>query len=134
MAEPTSDGRGRRPASVRTAVAHYALTGIAALVLLGAAGVYLLRQIGEREAIRNAKQVAEVAGRGVVEPNLTAALVRQDPRAVAAFDRVVRQGALGGGVVRVKIWKPDGTIVYSDEHRLIGSRYPLDAADLRARE
>jgi two-component system, NarL family, sensor kinase len=132
MAEPTSDGRGRRPASVRTAVAHYAVTGIAALVLLGAAGVYLLRQIGEREAIRNAKQVAEVAGRGVVQPNLTAALVRQDPRAIAAFDRVVRQGALGGRVVRVKIWKPDGTIVYSDEHRLIGSRYPLDAADLRA--
>ena len=132
MAEPTSDGRGRRPASVRTAVAHYAVTGIAALVLLAAAGVYLLRQIGEREAIRNAKQVAEVAGRGVVEPNLTVALVRQDPRAIAAFDRVVRQGALGGRVVRVKIWKPDGTIVYSDEHRLIGSRYPLDAADLRA--
>ena len=94
--------------------------------------MYLLRQIGEREAIRNAKQVAEVAGRGVVEPNLTAALVRGDPGAVTAFDRVVRQGVLGGRVVRVKIWNRDGTIVYSDEHRLIGSRYPLDAEDLRA--
>jgi signal transduction histidine kinase len=132
MAEPTSDGRGRRAAGVRTAVARYAISGIAALVLLGAAGVYLLRQIGEREAIRNAKQVAEVAGRGVVEPNLTAALVRGEPRAIPAFDRVVRQGALGGRVVRVKIWNRDGTIVYSDEHRLIGSRYPLDAEDLRA--
>ncbi len=108
MAEPTPDPRGRRGASVRTAVAHYAITGIAALVLLGAAGVYLLRQIGEREAIRNAKQVASVAGRGVVEPNLTAALLKQDPRAIAAFDRIVREGVLGGRVVRVRSGSPTG--------------------------
>ncbi len=32
-------------------------------------------------------------------------------------------------VVRVKLWTPDGRIVYSDEHRLIGSRYSLSAED-----
>ena len=33
---------------------------------------------------------------------------------------------LRDGVVRVKLWTPDGRIVYSDEPRLIGARYPPD--------
>jgi signal transduction histidine kinase len=37
---------------------------------------------------------------------------------------------LNDRVVRVKIWAPDGTIVYSDEPRLIGNTYQLDAGDL----
>jgi signal transduction histidine kinase len=32
-------------------------------------------------------------------------------------------------VVRVKLWTPDGQIVYSDEDRLIGARYTLSAED-----
>jgi two-component system, NarL family, sensor kinase len=132
MAEPSADSRTGRSANVRTVVAQYALSGILALVLLGAAGVYLLRQVGQREAIRNAKEVTGLAARGVVEPNLTAAVLRGDPDAIERFDAVVKQGVLGGRVVRVKIWRPDGTIVYSDEHRLIGSRYPLGREELRA--
>ena len=33
---------------------------------------------------------------------------------------------LDGTNVRVKIWNPDGTILYSDEPRLIGERFPLE--------
>jgi hypothetical protein len=35
--------------------------------------------------------------------------------------------ATGGSLVRVKLWTPEGRIVYSDEHRLIGARFPLEA-------
>jgi hypothetical protein len=39
------------------------------------------------------------------------------------------QGIVGkvtsGSLVRVKLWTPEGRIVYSDEHRLIGASYPL---------
>jgi signal transduction histidine kinase len=35
-------------------------------------------------------------------------------------------GSLGGsGLVRVKIWNRDGTVVYSDDPNLIGQKYPL---------
>ena len=35
-------------------------------------------------------------------------------------------GSLGGtGLVRVKIWNRDGTVVYSDDPTLIGQKYPL---------
>ncbi len=122
--------RARRGGAwIRGPVAQFALSGIAALILLGAAGVYLLRHIGQSEAIRNSKQVAELAGHGIVEPDLTPALLRGDPAAIARLDRVVKHGILDNRVVRVKVWRGDGTIVYSDEHRLIGARYPLDRSE-----
>jgi signal transduction histidine kinase len=40
------------------------------------------------------------------------------------FDETVRHRLLGGESVRVKLWAPDGTIIYSDEERLIGERFP----------
>jgi signal transduction histidine kinase len=116
---------GRSNAGLGLAVARYALSGFAALVVLAAAGVYLLERIGRSEAIRDAKQVTALAGRGVVERRVTPALERDDPAAVARMDAVVRGIVLGRNVVRVKIWLPNGRIVYSDKHALIGSRYAL---------
>jgi two-component system NarL family sensor kinase len=131
MADTTATP-GAGVVSVRRAVAQFALSGIAALILLGGAGVYLLRQVGQREAIRDAKQVATIAARGIVEPNLSRAVLREQPAAIARLDGVIRRGVLDGRVVRVKIWKRDGTIIYSDEHRLIGTRYRLGSDDRRA--
>ena len=67
-----------------------------------------------------------------MEPALTDAALAGDPHARARLDGVVRRRILGGAVVRVKIWNRDGEIVYSDEPRLIGSRYPLGSDDLEA--
>jgi hypothetical protein len=50
-------------------------------------------------------------------------VLKGNSAAIDGLDGVVRRGILGGRVVRVKIWRADGTIVYSDEHRLSGSRY-----------
>src|SRR3954453_10340634 len=122
---PASSGR-----DFRRVVLRYAVSGVAALILLGAAGVYLLQHVARDEAIRNARENAELAGRGVVAPALTPALLRADPAAVARVDRVVRRGILGGRIVRVKIWDATGRIVYSDEHRLIGSRYRSGADEV----
>jgi signal transduction histidine kinase len=43
----------------------------------------------------------------------------------AAFDAAVRVNLLGGDTVRVKVWNPDGTIVYSDAAELVGERFEL---------
>jgi two-component system, NarL family, sensor kinase len=130
-----SDG-GESPAGAtrdfRRVVFQYALSGVAALILLAAAGVYLLRNVGRDEAIRNAKQVAELAGRSVVEPALTPGVLRGDDAALARLDRAVRRGVLGGRLVRVKLWDARGRIVYSDANGLIGLRYPLGADERSA--
>jgi signal transduction histidine kinase len=115
----------------RRVVLQYALSGVLALILLAAAGVYLLHNVGRDEAIRNARENAELAARGVVEPVLTAGVLRGEPAALARLDRVVRRGILRTRIVRVKIWDASGRIVYSDEPRLIGSRYRSGADELR---
>jgi signal transduction histidine kinase len=110
-------------------VAQFAISGLAIVVLLGVAGVELLRHAGSKEALRDAKDNTRIAARGVAAPNLTPAVVGGNPAALARFDRIMHASVIQPPIVRVKIWSPDGHIVYSDEKRLIGARYPLDAAD-----
>jgi signal transduction histidine kinase len=56
-------------------------------------------------------------------------VVRGEPAALARFDRIMRASVVQAPIVRVKIWTPGGRIVYSDERRLIGQRYPLSPDD-----
>src|SRR3712207_8810290 len=91
---------------MRRAVVQFALSGLAALVLLGFVTVEVLRKTGTSEAIDDAKEMTELAGRGIVEPMLTDALLDGDPDAIAALDGVVKRSIVRDRdvVVRVKIW------------------------------
>src|SRR4051812_2916548 len=125
---------GRRAAGGRTTVAaaltQFTIAGILATLVLGVVGVYALQRQGRNEATDDAKRVTAIVGDGIVRPLLTPALMRGDPKAIAALDRRVHQNVLRDPVVRIKVWTPDGRIVYSDEHRLIGQRYPVSPDDL----
>lgn len=115
---------GRHTTSVKASVAQFAISGVAALVLVGVIGAIVLDRIGTSEAIREARQITRILGRGVIEPHLSEGLVRGDDKAVAALDRIVRARVLNDPVVRVKLWTRGGRVVYSDEPRQIGSTYP----------
>jgi signal transduction histidine kinase len=117
---------------VRSAVGVFAASGLTALALVSAGVIYFARQTATDEAIRDSRVVGQLLARGVVEPVLRDDLVTGDPAAIAAMDAAVRTRLLGPEVVRVKIWKADGTIVYSDEPRLIGKQFPLGVEDLAA--
>jgi signal transduction histidine kinase len=119
--------------SVRRAVAQFAVTGLVAVLLLGLLSVQLLRTTGRNEAIRDAKKVTRLAGEGIVAPRLTPRLAT-DKDAIIAMDALVRREVLREGVVRVKIWDGSGRVVYSDEHRLIGSRYRLGRDEIESLE
>jgi len=105
---------------------QFAVSGLVATVLIGLVTVAASRQIGTDEAIRDAKQLSRLAGEGIVEPALTPGVRSGDPAALRRLDELVRRRVLRDDIVRVKLWDSDGRIVYSDEPRLIGSRYPLD--------
>lgn len=98
---------------------------LAASVVFVLASLLLLRQLGRTEAIREARVTARLAAAGIAEPNLEDGLLRGDTRALERLDRVVQERVLSNEIVRVKIWSADGRILYSDEPRLIGARYPL---------
>ena len=109
----------------------YVANGLAAVVLVSLLGIWLLSRIGEEEAIRDARDQTRIAAEGSVEPVLSDGLLRGDAGALAELDRVVQERVLSDpSIVRVKIWDRTGRVVYSDEPRLIGSRYPLSPQDL----
>jgi two-component system NarL family sensor kinase len=110
---------------VRRAVFRFMVTSLCGIVVLAAAAVYLQQRIGERAAIRTGRESAALIARGIVEPVLTEKALAGPGPDRAALDRIIRTRVLDRTIVRVKIWAPDGTILYSDDPRLIGARFPL---------
>lgn len=126
------DATRRSAQSVTRAVVQFAFTGMAAVVVLGFVSVAILRHIGQSEAIRDAKHETQLAGHGIVAPELSTGLLSGQPAAIARVDSVVRRYILRDPVTRVKIWDVQGRVLYSDEHRLIGTRYLLHPDELAA--
>jgi signal transduction histidine kinase len=113
-------------------VVKFALAALAAVALLGVIAAAVLRTQTRDEAIREAKGLTWLAGNGIAKPALSPGLYTGDPRAIARVGRALQGSALRDPVVRVKIWDADGRILWSDEPRLIGARYPLGAEETAA--
>ena len=117
------------PLRMRRIVAQLALGVILVLAAVTVGGTLAARRLAEREAVNDAANTADVLAEAVVQPSLNDRLLAGDPAAVKAFDELVRTRMLGDGVVRVKLWREDGTILYSDQPELIGERFPLEAEE-----
>jgi two-component system NarL family sensor kinase len=113
-------------------VTKFVAASLAASVVFVLASLLLLRHLGRTEAIRDARATARLAAVGIAEPNLEDGLLRGDRRALTRLDRVVQERVLSNEIVRVKLWSADGRILYSDEPRLIGARYPLGEEEQEA--
>lgn len=113
-------------------VATFALSGLVVLVLVAVAGALELRSLGTSEAVRDARRLTTLTGRGIVQPLLTTAVVRGQPAAISRLNRIMHQRVLTPEIARVKIWNAEGKILYSDEPRLIGRRFPLGPDELQA--
>jgi signal transduction histidine kinase len=125
LSRPQPVHRDAEPVRPRRVVAQLAAGLLAVLVAVGLLGSLAAQRLAEREAVSDAANTADVLANAVVTPSLTNALVAGDAGAVRAFDAVVRERVLGDGVVRVKLWAPDGRVVYADEPQLIGRVFPL---------
>jgi two-component system NarL family sensor kinase len=122
---------GRR-ITVRAAVTAFVLVDLAAVLVIAVGLSVLVGRSTTTSAIRDAQDLTIAEGRSVVWPLLTDGVVRGNPSALAALDRTVRARVLSGRIVRVKIWSSDGTVLYSDERRLIGQHFTLGANEMRA--
>ena len=118
--------------TVTRPVALFTLAGIVAVAIVGVATAIAARRVGTREATTDARTTTLIKAQNVVEPAVRDGLLAGQPAAVAAMDQVVRKSVLDRSLVRVKIWRRDGEIVYSDEPRLQGTTYDLGEDELRA--
>src|SRR5437763_1078194 len=117
---------------VTKSVVQFVLAGLAAVVLISAGTIYVVRRNATTEAISQAREVAGIDGHALAEPNLMDGLVDGDPAARSRIDSVVRQRILSERVVRVKVWTSTGHIAYSDEPRLIGRTFDLGPGERNA--
>lgn len=122
----TTAAGGTRGVSIAASVVQFAIVGVAALMLVAIVAGSRVRDSSTNESIRDASELATLLAGQLVTPRVTPALLAGDPEAIAAMDAVIHDIVDAGPVHRVKIWTPDGRIVYSDEPRLIGRSYPLD--------
>jgi signal transduction histidine kinase len=112
-------------------LARFTLGSLLAIAVIAVGGWLALRQVALDQAVRETRQRAESAGRIVESAGLSNGVLRGDPRALQRLDDLVLGQVLGGAVVRVKLWSRSGTVLYSDEPKLIGHRYALGADERR---
>ena len=127
--QPAAD---ESPLRVRRIVVQLAVSVLVVLLAVALGGILAAQRLAEREAVNDAANTADVIAEAVVQPSLTNALAAGRPGAVATFDAIVRRQILGRDVVRVKLWSPEGTVLYADEPQLIGQRFELDEPQLDA--
>lgn len=114
----------------RFTVLEFALSGLLSVLVIGLLATLAFRSIAHDQALDEAKELTAVTAATAVEPLLTPALLRGDPAAIARLEERLNPDALRrAGIERIKLWTPDGRIVYSDEPRLIGRDFELEAEE-----
>ena len=123
----------RRPDSKVRLLVAFLLLGVLALTLVAVAGVIVIRRLATDQALAEARQLTDVWSH-LVERRVSDGLLTGDAESLLAVATVVRLVVQNEPVVRVKIWTPNGRIVYSDKSELIGSRYALGREELEVLE
>ena len=89
-------------------------------------GFWVARQI-EDGVTRNAAAATALYVDSFISP-LTRELETADTLSIGpirALDEVFKDGPVGNRLISVKIWKPNGSIVYATDYDLIGRKYPV---------
>jgi signal transduction histidine kinase len=98
------------------------------IVLVGVlvTGAWIANQI-EGSVLDRTAGVTALYVNSVISPRLQglAASAWLSPDEVAQLDQLVGVTELGQGVVVVKIWSPDGHVLYSPDRGLIGRQFPV---------
>jgi signal transduction histidine kinase len=114
-------------------VLRFAVASLIALVLVGAGGVVLMTGYARDHAEADGESHARFVVNSVLAPALEGVDL-SEPLQGATYDRirelVVERVLSDGRAVRVKIWRPDGTIVFSDEPRLVGMTFAEEVHEL----
>lgn len=120
-AAPSTD----RPLRLRRVVLQTVAAAAVVGALVALAGTLLSRRIAENQSVHDVAQRTDLIAESVLQPALTDATAAS-PAAAADLDGLVRSRILSASLVRVKLWTAQGTVLYSDEHQLVGQTFGLD--------
>jgi two-component system, NarL family, sensor kinase len=116
----------RRHDPVKRALLLSGVLGVLLLAVVGTVGYVVLRDIAVDRSLENARQLTALSAR-IVQPRVENGLVSGDAESTAKIASIVSDAVLHPPVVAVKVWSPDGLVVYADDVKLIGRRVPSPA-------
>ena len=132
LARPTPEGRPGRALSPKRAILLVTIAVLVVALVVAGGGLLVSQRIAEEQAVHDVAGLTDDLAVSVVQPALTDAMPASPAQARAVLDPLVRHWIGGvGDMVRIKVWTARGTVLYSDEPRLIGQTFPLDS-DSRA--
>ncbi len=125
-----ADGLGRpalanQPVRMRRIFVQVIAAAAVVLVVVAVVGVFASRRVAERQSVNAAAQTTDLLADSVVQPAIEDGLLSGSAAALDRLDEAVRSSVLGARVVRVKVWTPEGLIIYSDEPRVVGETFDL---------
>lgn len=116
---------GDAPVSMRRVLVGVVAASLVVLGVVAFAGSVVARRIAERQGVHDAAVMTDLLATSAVQPQLTDAVLTDAGAAARAFRRIA-SAVVADPVVRVKVWRPDGRILWSDDPRLVGRRFALD--------
>lgn len=123
--------RLRRPSVVARALVQHAAISLVALFAVGALAAIICVQVVQDQALHRAEANGESIA-VVVAPMVNPGVEEGDTDSLVALHRQVQFRMAGDTIQRIKVWSPDGMILYCDDPRQIGLTFPLDEDDLNA--
>jgi signal transduction histidine kinase len=120
-----SSAPGDAPVSMRRVVISVVAASLVVLGIVAFVGSVLARRIAERQGVHDAAVMTDLLATSAVQPHLTDAVLT-DPAASAKAFRQIAADVVVDPVVRIKIWRADGRVLWSDDSSLIGRRFTLD--------
>lgn len=126
LADPAAAEHARLPAPMRRIVAPVAVAALLVAGIVGLAGSLVSKRIAEQQAVHDVAQLTDVLADSVVQPAITDPMSSDPAEARLVLGPIVRNQLLSDSLVRVKLWTPSGTVLYSDQASLIGQRFALE--------
>ena len=111
---------------MRRIVAPVAVAALLVAGIVGLAGSLVSKRIAEQQAVHDVAQLTDVLADSVVQPALTDPKPSSPAEARLVLDPNVRDRLVSDSLVRVKLWTPSGTVLFSDQASLIGQRFALE--------
>ncbi|MEV7647493.1 ATP-binding protein [Arthrobacter sp. NPDC089319] len=108
---------------MQAALRRFALSGLAALVIVAVPVVVVARSLAVDQALTHVAERTRLIVEHEFAPKVTDAMLAGDAAAVSELDDEVDPLVRDGHVIRVKIWDIDGTILYSDLDALVGQQF-----------
>ena len=127
LAETPAGSRRRKPSEMQAALRRFALSGLAALIIVTVPVIMVARSLAADHALLHAaERTAQIVDHQFAQ-DVTEAALAGVPEALAELDSEVDPMIDDGHILRVTVRDLDGSIVYSDVDELIGQQIDLPA-------